>query len=128
MPSLWAMSAQTMGNECPNYGHWLPRHRVDDCLKLKTVNGILLLTFDDIFEAEDMATLKRSASLMPSTFAVIEGADGTSAHVLVRYTDIDGEIPQNEEDAEELHRMAAKQIVPLYQTLIKEDLQPLPIA
>ncbi len=96
----------------------------NDCLKLKTVNGILLLTFDDIFEAEDMATLKRSASLMPSTFAVIEGADGTSAHVLVRYTDIDGEIPQNEEDAEELHRMAAKQIVPLYQTLIKEDLQP----
>ncbi len=96
----------------------------NDCLKLKTVNGILLLTFDDIFEAEDMATLKRSASLMPSTFAVIEGADGTSAHVLVRYTDIDGEIPQNEEDAEELHRMAAKQIVPLYQTLIKENLQP----
>ena len=96
----------------------------NDCLKLKTVNGILLLTFDDIFEAEDMATLKRSASLMPSTFAVIEGADGTSAHVLVRYTDIDGEIPQNEEDAEELYRMAAKQIVPLYQTLIKEDLQP----
>lgn len=96
----------------------------NDCLKLKTVNGILLLTFDDIFEAEDMATLKRSASLMSSTFAVIEGADGTSAHVLVRYTDIDGEIPQNEEDAEELHRMAAKQIVPLYQTLIKEDLQP----
>lgn len=96
----------------------------NDCLKLKTVNGILLLTFDDIFEAEDMATLKRSASLMPSTFAVIEGADGTSAHVLVRYIDIDGEIPQNEEDAEELHRMAAKQIVPLYQTLIKEDLQP----
>lgn len=96
----------------------------NDCLKLKMVNGILLLTFDDIFEAEDMATLKRSASLMPSTFAVIEGADGTSAHVLVRYTDIDGEIPQNEEDAEELHRIAAKQIVPLYQTLIKEDLQP----
>ena len=96
----------------------------NDCLKLKTVNGILLLTFDDIFEAEDMAALKRSASLMPSTFAVIEGADGTSAHVLVRYTDIDVEIPQNEEDAEELHRMAAKQIVPLYQTLIKEDLQP----
>ena len=96
----------------------------NDCLKLKTVNGILLLTFDDIFEAEDIAALKRSASLLPSTFAVIEGADGTSAHVLVRYTDIDGEIPQNEEDAEELHRMAAKQIVPLYQTLIKEDLQP----
>lgn len=96
----------------------------NDCLKLKTVNGILLLTYDDIFEAEDMAALKRSASLMPSTFAVIEGADGTSAHVLVRYTDIDGEIPQNEEDAEELHRMAAKQIVPLYQTLIKEELQP----
>ena len=96
----------------------------NDCLKLKTVNGILLLTFDDIFEAEDMTALKRSASLMPSTFAVIEGADGTSAHVLVRYTDIDGEIPQNEEDAEELHRMAAKQIVPLYQTLIKEELQP----
>lgn len=96
----------------------------NDCLKLKAVNGILLLTFDDIFEAEDMAALKRSASLMPSTFAVIEGADGTSAHVLVRYTDIDGEIPQNEEDAEELHRMAAKQIVPLYQTLIKETVQP----
>ena len=96
----------------------------NDCLKLKTVNGILLLTFDDIFEAEDMAALKRSASLMPSTFAVIEGADGTSAHVLVRYSDIDGEIPQNEEDAEELHRMAAKQIVPLYQTLMKETVQP----
>ena len=96
----------------------------NDCLKLKTVNGILLLTFDDIFAADDMAALKRSASLMPSTFAVIEGADGTSAHVLVRYTDIDGEIPQNEEDAEELHRMAAKQIVPLYQTLMKETVQP----
>ena len=96
----------------------------NDCLKLKTVNGILLLTFDNIFEAEDMATLKRSASLMPSTFAVIEGTDGTSAHALVRYTDIAGALPQNEEAAEDLHRMAAKQIVPLYQTLIKENLQP----
>lgn len=27
-PTLRAIDAQPMGNECPNYGHWLPRHRV----------------------------------------------------------------------------------------------------
>ena len=24
VPDLWATSAQTMGNECPSFGHWLP--------------------------------------------------------------------------------------------------------
>lgn len=24
VPDLRAMSAQTMGNECPSFGHWLP--------------------------------------------------------------------------------------------------------
>nr|WP_296025341.1 hypothetical protein [uncultured Prevotella sp.] len=24
VPDLWAMDAQTMGNECPDYGHRLP--------------------------------------------------------------------------------------------------------
>lgn len=28
VPTLRAIDAQPMGNECPNYGHWLPRHRV----------------------------------------------------------------------------------------------------
>ena len=101
---------------------------VNDSLKLKTVNGILLLTFTNITDENGVEAVKRSASLLPSTFAGIEGADGMTVHVLVRYTDMNGKIPEKEEDAEELHRMAAKQIAPLYEALVKASLLSKPFS
>ena len=90
---------------------------------LKKNNGILLLTFDEVQDLDGMAGVKRKASLLPSTFAVIEGADGKLVHVLVSYTDIEGNLPETMEEAKSLYAIAYREVIPLYQSIIMARLR-----
>ena len=89
-------------------------------LAFKQNNGLLLLTFKNISKKLD--TAKDIFSSLPSTFAIIKGADADSIHVWVRYTDKEGELPASENDAELLYQAAYQQIMPLYRTLVHADL------
>lgn len=51
-------------------------------LKMKACNGILLLKFGNITDANGVEGVKRSVAMLPSTFAALEGADGKSVIVL----------------------------------------------
>lgn len=52
-------------------------------LKMKACNGILMLKFGNITDADGVEGVKRSVAMLPSTFAALEGADGKSVIVLV---------------------------------------------
>lgn len=90
---------------------------------LKKNNGLLLLTFDEVEDLDGMAGVKQKASLLPSTFAVIEGVDGKLVHVLVSYTDTQGHLPETMEAAEQLYAIAYREVIPLYQAIIKARLR-----
>ncbi len=92
-------------------------------LVFKQSNGILLLTFENITKKGGVAEAKEAASSLPSTFAVIEGANAQSIHVWVRYTGKDGTLPTSENDAELLHQAAYFQIMPIYRTMIDAELK-----
>ena len=93
----------------------------NDNLVLKQNNGILLLTFENFTKEEDITEAKNAASILPSTFAAIEGANANSLHVWVRYADKQGSLPASENDSEILYQAAYQQIMPLYQTLIHKE-------
>ncbi len=95
-------------------------------LILKQNNGLLLLTFKSISSKDSITETKNALSILPSTFAVIEGADSTSLHVWVRYTDKNGNLPTTERDAELLYQAAYRQIMPIYRTLANADIEGTP--
>ena len=55
-------------------------------LKMKACNGILLLKFGNITDVDGVEGVKRSVAMLPSTFAALEGADGKSVIVLVKFS------------------------------------------
>ena len=88
-------------------------------LKMKACNGILLLKFGNITDVDGVEGVKRSVAMLPSTFAALEGADGKSVIVLVKYSNETNSLPTDETDAERLYRIAYQQILPVYQAIAK---------
>lgn len=88
-------------------------------LKMKACNGILLLKFGNITDVDGVEGVKRSVAMLPSTFAALEGADGKSVIVLVKYSNEANSLPTDETDAERLYRIAYQQILPVYQAIAK---------
>ena len=88
-------------------------------LKMKACNGILMLKFGNITDVDGVEGVKRSVAMLPSTFAALEGADGKSVIVLVKFSNEDDLLPAEEADAERLYRIAYQQILPVYQAIVK---------
>ena len=88
-------------------------------LKMKACNGILLLKFGNITDVDGVEGVKRSVAMLPSTFAALEGADGKSVIVLVKYSNEANSLPTDETDTERLYRIAYQQILPVYQAIAK---------
>ena len=95
-----------------------------DNLLFKTMNGLVLLTFGNLLTPEDLAEAKKTASLLPMTFAAIDGADGRSLIVLVKICDEQGSLPDNEHQAELLYQMAYDQTQGIYETQLSASLLP----
>ena len=88
-------------------------------LKMKACNGILMLKFGSITDVDGVEGVKRSVAMLPSTFAALEGADGKSVIVLVKFSNEDDSLPAEEAEAERLYRIAYQQILPVYQAIAK---------
>ena len=91
-------------------------------LKMKSCNGILLLKFNNITDPDGVEGVKRSVAILPSTLAALEGADGKSVIVLVKYSNEEDALPASEPEAEQLYRIAYQQIHPIYQAVAKASL------
>ena len=90
-------------------------------LIFKKSNGLLMLHFINLTTEEEINALKRTASLVPMTFAAIKGADGRSLIVLVSIADEAGQVPQNEQDAEQLYLAGHESVKNLYLSQIPSD-------
>ena len=84
----------------------------------KGATGILLLTFHSLSQASNVEEKKRAAAMLPSTLCAIMGADGKSVHILVRYADSRHQLPQTEEDAQQLYAMAFRHASDIYQAML----------
>lgn len=90
-------------------------------LIFKKSNGLLMLHFINLTTEEEINALKKTASLLPMTFAAIKGADGRSLIVLVSIADEAGQVPQNEQDAEQLYLAGYESVKNLYLSQISSD-------
>ena len=91
-------------------------------LKMKAFNGILLLKFGNITDADGVEGVKRSVAILPSTLAAITGADGKTVIVLIKFQGENDTLPTSEADAEHLYRIAYQQIFPVYQAIVKASI------
>ena len=85
---------------------------------LQVNNALLLLSFTDLSDARMIEEAKRSATILPSTFAVFESADGVGVHVLVRYSAADGELPKDEPSAQQLYKSAYSVASSVYRSVM----------
>lgn len=90
-------------------------------LIFKKSNGLMMLHFINLTTEEEINDLKKTASLLPMTFAAIKGADGRSLIVLVSIADEAGQVPQNEQDAEQLYLTGYESVKNLYLSQIPSD-------
>lgn len=90
-------------------------------LIFKKSNGLMMLHFINLTTEEEINALKKTASLLPMTFAAIKGADGRSLIVLVSIADEAGQVPQNEQDAEQLYLTGYGSVKNLYLSQIPSD-------
>lgn len=91
-------------------------------LRMKTFNGLLLLSFRNILKPEDVQLVKKQAAFLPSTLIAVTGADGKSVEILVKFTDEKGELPTDEEHADRLYQSAYRHILPIYQSVIHAEI------
>ena len=120
---LYTESGYEHYKDMPTWKHIYPAAEFakdeNNNLKMKTCNGILLLKFGNITDVDGLEGVKRSVAILPSTFAALEGADGKSVIVLVKFSNEDDSLPADEADAERLYRIAYQQILPVYQAIAK---------
>ena len=90
-------------------------------LIFKKSNGLMMLHFINLTTEEEINALKKTASLLPMTFAAIKGADGRSLIVLVSIADEAGQVPQNEQDTEQLYLTGYESVKNLYLSQIPSD-------
>ena len=95
----------------------------NDNLAFKQMNGLVQLTFINLKSDSALDEAKKAASLLPMTFAAIVGADGRSLVVLVRISDMQGSLPQEEAQAESLYRAAYEQAKIVYLPLLRSTLK-----
>ena len=90
-------------------------------LIFKKSNGLMMLHFINLTTEEEINALKKTASLLPMTFAAIKGADGRSLIILVCIADETGLVPQNEQDAKQLYLAGYESVKNLYLSQIPSD-------
>lgn len=91
-------------------------------LRMKAFNGLLLLSFRNILKPEDVQRVKKQAAFLPSTLIAVTGADGRSVEILVKFSDEKGELPTDEEHANQLYQNAYRHILPIYQSVIHAEI------
>ena len=95
---------------------------VNGNLRMKAFNGLLLLSFRNILKPEDVLLVKKQAAFLPSTLIAVTGADGRSVEILVKFSDEKGELPTDEEHANQLYQNAYRHILPIYQSVIHAEI------
>ena len=63
-------------------------------------NGLLTLTVGKLHEREEAEAVKRVATMLPSTVAVVKGSSGMSIKIVVAVSRPDNMLPQTEDEAE----------------------------
>ena len=94
-----------------------------DNLVFQKFNGLVKLHFANLPTHQEKAYAKKTASLLPMTYAAIDGADGRSLIVLVRISDENGHVPDKEADAESLYRTGYEQAKTLYHSLVRASIK-----
>ncbi len=87
-------------------------------MRLHVNNGLLFLTFSGLTDSHMIKEVKCAATILPSTFAVIESADGVGVHVLVKYVATNGNLPNDEPSAQQLYKSAYTVASSVYRSVI----------
>ena len=94
------------------------RRRRDGSLQT-AYTGVVLLELDNLDRPEDKRQMKELATSWPTTFAVVEGANGNSLGILVRGTYEDGTLPSGDsEQSERFHQELYKRCATVYASVL----------
>lgn len=84
-------------------------------------NGLVLVEVGNLADREEVAAVKKRASLAPQTMAAFAGSSGKSVKILVPFVLPDGSLPEKRELAGLFHAMAGRRAVAFYQAHLQRD-------
>ncbi len=98
------------------------RKAADGSLRIRRQNGIVVLTVGDLPGQEEREAVRQTTMTLPTTLAALDGADGQSVKILVRYTATDCRLPDDEATADLLAASAYEQAVVTYSRVIDRNI------
>jgi predicted P-loop ATPase len=114
-PLLRPRTMERLPRICP--GKVIRRRR--DGSQQTAYTGIVLLELDNLARPEEKRQMKDRAMSWPTTFAVLEGANGNSIDILVRGTFEDGTLPSGDsEQSERFHQELYKRCATVYASVL----------
>lgn len=90
----------------------------NDNIKMKSMNGVLLLSIRKLRSQQERQQVKRLAMAMPSTLAAFAGSSGESVKLLVLVIRPDGTLPDSEADANKFLQATFSILRPTYHALL----------
>ena len=126
--------------ECGLYSRWLEEYAFDYRIPsflpsadikidkdgnevMKKFNGIITLTVSHAFTPADQETVKRTAAILPMTYAAFIGSTGMSVKILVRVEQKDGTLPATAVEAEAFCKRAYEVATRVYDSIIAQNVQ-----
>ena len=93
---------------------------------VRAVNGIVVLSVQNVLGHEAQEQVKQLAARMPTTLAAFVGSSERSVKILVRVERADGTVPQTEQEADEFLQAAFDFVVTPYQAMLPYTIQRQP--
>lgn len=97
-------------------------HKVNDCMELKTYNGLVELTVGPLSDKTEVDFVKQRAWEQPQTRLLFVGSSGRTVKIWVIFTLPDGSLPHTPEEAKAFHAHAYRMAVKCYQPLFPFDI------
>ena len=95
----------------------------NDNLRMRTFNGIIALTIDNLAKPADTDAVKQAARILHYTLAAFVGPSGREVIILVRITKADGSEPMDEEEANAVCNQGYLLASVLYQGLLPQPIR-----
>ena len=92
-------------------------------IEYQAYNGLVLVEAGNLADREEVAAVKKLASLAPQTMAAFAGSSGKSVKILVPFVLPDGSLPEKRELAELFHAVAYRRAVAFYQAHLQRHIE-----
>ena len=90
---------------------------------MTSYNGLIILDIQHLANLKEARKLRNMVTHLPQTYLAFVGSSGKSVKIIVRFTLMDGTLPQNTDQIELFHAQAYREAVKWYQPQLNMEIE-----